>query len=63
MQAAPVVPAAASRGSKHNELSVQDRGSSIPFRGDPITSLLEVVDSKLPMLIKENSCQHDELNV
>lgn len=53
VEAAAVVPAAAGRRSRHNELSVQDQVfSSSLFRGDPATSVREVVDGKLPRFRK-----------
>lgn len=69
MEAAPAVAAAASRGSRHKEFSVQDREahcshvSSITLREDQITSHHEAVDSKLPVLIQDGCCEHAEVNV
>lgn len=64
VEAAPVAPAAASRGSRHNEVSVQDHEGEVqpcqqqqPFREQPITSYPQLLDSKVPILIK-NSSQH-----
>lgn len=55
MEAALPVPAGASRGSSHNELSVEDHKAhkAESAAADPITYL-----SKSPILSEETSCLH-----